>query len=125
MIGFIFGPESGLVLLVRDLFHPVDGLAIELFLNGDVRHGRGRCGAMPMLLTGREPDHVTWPDLLDRASPALREAAAGRHNQCLAQGMRVPRSPRAGLECDTGAERACWMACLEKGINAHRAGEPI
>src|SRR6266566_9842624 len=38
-------PRSGLVLFVADLFHPVGGLAVELFLNGDVRHGRGCRGA--------------------------------------------------------------------------------
>src|SRR5438067_4990530 len=74
------------VLFVADLLHPVDGLAVELFLDGDVRHGRGCRGAVPMLLTRREPDHVTWPDLLDRAAPALGPAAAGGHDQGLASG---------------------------------------
>src|SRR5207302_10627174 len=41
------------VLLVADLLHPVDGLAVELFHNGDVRHGRGRRGAVPMFLSFR------------------------------------------------------------------------
>jgi hypothetical protein len=36
-----------------------------------VRHGCGRRGAVPMLLTRRAPDHVTRPHFLDRASPAL------------------------------------------------------
>ena len=41
-------PEAALltVLLGAFLFHPVDGLAVELFLNGDVCHGRGRHGAL-------------------------------------------------------------------------------
>src|SRR5438132_12756036 len=34
------------VLLVADLLHPVDDLAEELLLNGDVCHGRGRHGAL-------------------------------------------------------------------------------
>jgi hypothetical protein len=29
------------VLFVANFFQPVDGLAVELFLNGDVHHGRG------------------------------------------------------------------------------------
>jgi hypothetical protein len=37
-----------LILFVADLFHPVDNLAVELFLNSDVRHGRDR--RSPMLL---------------------------------------------------------------------------
>jgi hypothetical protein len=57
-----------LILFVADLFHPVDGLAVELFLNGDVRHGRGRRSTMPMLLARGEPDHVTRPDFFDRSS---------------------------------------------------------
>ena len=40
------------VLFVTNLFHPVNGLAVELFLNGDVRHGCGRRGAVPVLLAG-------------------------------------------------------------------------
>src|SRR5438132_544339 len=47
------------VLFVADLFHPVDGLAIETFHDGDVRHGGGCGGAVPMLLAGRAPDDVT------------------------------------------------------------------
>src|SRR6266705_745491 len=31
----------GSILFVADLFHPVDGLAVELFYNGDVCHRRG------------------------------------------------------------------------------------
>ncbi len=45
-------------LFVADLFHPVGGLAVELFLDGDVCHSRGCRSAVPMLLTRREPDHV-------------------------------------------------------------------
>ena len=85
-IGFLsFGTESGLILLVADLFHPIGGLAVELFLDGDVRHGRGWRSAVPMFLTRREPDHVTRADFFDRATPALHAAAAGRHDQGLAQ----------------------------------------
>jgi hypothetical protein len=44
------GVRSPAVLFVADLFHPVDGLPIELFLDGGVRHGRGQRSTMPMLL---------------------------------------------------------------------------
>ena len=43
---------GGLVLFVADLFHPVNRFAVELFLNGDVRHGRGRRSTMPILVNG-------------------------------------------------------------------------
>jgi hypothetical protein len=59
---------GGLVLFVADLFHPVNRFAVELFLNGDVRHRRRRRGAMPMLLARRELDHVTGPNFFDRAT---------------------------------------------------------
>jgi len=41
-----------LILVVADFFHPVDDVAVELFLNGDMRHARGRRGSMPVLLAG-------------------------------------------------------------------------
>src|SRR5258708_31541573 len=94
-MGFVFRPESGLILFVVDLFHPVGALAVELFNNGNVRHGRGCRGAVPMLLTRREPDHVTGPNLLDWASSALCPTAASRPDQGLAQ--------RGGAPCTAGA----------------------
>jgi hypothetical protein len=113
------------VLFVADLFHPVDNLAIELFLNGDVRHGGGQRSAMPVLLAGREPDHIAGPDFLNRTSPALCPAATGGDDQGLAERMRVPCSPRARLESYTGALNQCRIGCLEQWIDADRACEPI
>jgi hypothetical protein len=43
-------PPPHLMLLVTGLFHPVDHLTPELFLNSDVRHGSGRHGSVPVLL---------------------------------------------------------------------------
>src|SRR6266566_42912 len=125
IFGTMFPPRSGLVLFVADLFHPVGGLAVETFLNGDMRHGRGWRGAVPVFLTRLEPDHVTRPNFLDRTTPALYPAAASRHDQGLAQGVAVPCGPSAGLERDTGADRACRIGCLEQGVNAYRAGKVL
>jgi hypothetical protein len=61
-----------LVLFVADLFHPVDDLAFVLLLNGDMRHGRGRRGSVPVLLTGRKPDDITRPNL---RNPPLRSGS--------------------------------------------------
>ena len=49
---------SNPILVVGDLLHPVDDLAVERFGNGDVAHRRGRRRPMPMLLAGREPDDI-------------------------------------------------------------------
>jgi hypothetical protein len=34
-------------LFVADLFHPVDDFSFEAFLNGNMRHRRGRRSPMP------------------------------------------------------------------------------
>src|SRR5256885_15072437 len=62
-----FGSE--LILLIADLFHPFDRLSIERFLNGDMRQCGQWRSAVPMLLTGRKPDDIAWPDFLDRTAP--------------------------------------------------------
>src|SRR5580693_6127713 len=72
------------VLLVADLLHPIDDLPIELFLNGDMRHGRCRRSAMPVLFRRREPHHIARPNFLDWTALTLRPAAAGRDKQGLA-----------------------------------------
>src|SRR5579864_1985883 len=66
--------QSSLILFVADFFHPIDGLAVELLLNGDMCHSRAGGGAVPMLLTGREQDNITGPNFFDWATPALRSA---------------------------------------------------
>jgi len=110
-----------LILFVADLFHPVDNLTVELFLNGDVRHGRGRRGSMPVLLTRRKPDHITRTDFLDRPAPTLRPAATGGYDQGLTERMRMPRRPRARLESYAGALNPCRIGCLKKWIDPYRA----
>src|SRR3989442_13943592 len=66
---------------VANLFHPIHRLAIELFLNGDVRHGGRRPGAVPRLLPGRNPDAITRPNLLDGPPPPPPPARAARDPQ--------------------------------------------
>src|SRR5215831_11003140 len=74
----------------------------------------GRRRAVPVLFARREPDDVARPDLLDRPALALRETAAGRHDQCLSQRMRVPGRARAGLERDASAADARRIGRLEE-----------
>src|SRR3954470_4235187 len=68
---------SPAVLLVADLLHPIDGRAVQLFLDSDVAHGSGRAGAMPVLFAGREPDDVARADLLNGAALTLHQPEAG------------------------------------------------
>src|ERR1700683_698631 len=110
-----------MVLFVADLFHPVDNLTVLLFLNGDVRHGRGGRGPMPVLLARREPDHVTRPDLLDGSAPTLGPAAASRDDESLTERMGMPRSPRTRLEGDAGALHKCRIGRLKKRIDPYCA----
>jgi hypothetical protein len=91
---FPFGP-SAYVLFVADLFHPVDRFAVKLFLNGDMGHRRGWSGAVPMLLTRRNPDDVTRPNFLDQAFPALCPATTSQNDQGLAE--------RVGVPCGSGS----------------------
>src|SRR4051812_39744154 len=86
--------KSLAILLISNMFHPVDDFAVLLLLNGNVRHGRGRCAPVPVLLIGREPDHVTGPDLFDGSGPALHPATTSRDEESLTQRMRMPRGPR-------------------------------
>jgi hypothetical protein len=101
------------VLLVADLFHPVNDLAVELFLYGDVRHARGRRSAVPVLLAGRERDHITRPDLLDRTAFALSPAEARGHDERLPERMRMPCS-----SC-TGFEGCRWQIVVPQPVVGH------
>src|SRR5947207_15492814 len=95
-----------LVLFVADLLHPVDDLAVEVFLDCDVSHGGGRRRAMPVLLARRAPDDVARSNHSDWTTPALHEPAAGRDDQGLTQRLCVPFGQWAWLERYAGSARA-------------------
>jgi len=92
------GASSGVILGVGDVLEPVDGPAVEGFLNGEMGHRRGGCGAVPVLFARGEDDDIAGTDFLDGATFALGATAAGSHDESLTQRMRVPRRARAGLE---------------------------
>src|SRR5262249_6272414 len=64
-------PASSLAILrVAHLLQPVDGLAVQRFLHGDMGHGGRRRGAMPVPLAGREPPARAPAHPLDPPPPA-------------------------------------------------------
>ena len=113
------------VLLVGDLFHPVDGLAVKPFLNSDMGHAGSGSGAVPMLLSRREPDHVAGMDLFDGASFVLRPSAACGDDEGLAERVGVPRGPRTRLEGDAGGGNMRRIRGLKEGVDADAAAKPI
>src|SRR3954451_9123540 len=116
---------SPAVLLVADLLHPIDGRAVQLFLDSDVAHGSGRAGAMSVLFAGREPDDVARADLLNGAALTLHQAEACHDNEGLTKRMRMPGGARAGLKGDERASNAGGLGRAEQGIDAHRASKPV
>src|SRR4029453_15453024 len=119
------GPRPRVILLVGDLLHPVDVLAVELFRDGDVRHRRRRCRPVPVLFPRRTEDHVTGEDFLDGPAPAWPPPPAGRHDQRLAERVRVPCRVRSRFERDAGASDALWVRRVEEWIDPDRAGEVL
>src|SRR3954454_1361706 len=67
---------AGGILRVADMFHPVDCLALERLLNGNVLHRIRWRRPMPVLFSRFEPYHITRPDLLDGPTIPLNEPAA-------------------------------------------------
>src|SRR5438876_3011132 len=78
------------ILFFAHLFHPIDHLAVQRFLNSDMRHRGCWRGAVPMLLTRRKPNDIARPDFLDWFAPTLRPSEAGRDDQCLTEWMCMP-----------------------------------
>lgn len=65
--------SSSVVLLVADLLHPLDILAIQYAGDSQVGH-RGCCtGAMPVLDARWADDYIARVDLLHRLAPFLRQ----------------------------------------------------
>src|SRR3954463_12053379 len=126
MESLVFGCVSAaFVLIVGDVFEPFDSLAIELLLQGNVRHRVCRRRPMPMLFARRKPDNVTRPDLFDRSAPALRASGTGSDDQRLPERMGMPRGARAGLERHGGADNASGSRSLKQRIYPDGAGEPF
>src|SRR5438093_2944212 len=121
----LFPARAGPVLFVGHVFHPLDRLAIELFLNGDVRHRRVRRRAVPVFLAGFNPHDIARPDFFDGAARELHASETRRDDQRLAEGMRVPGGAGRRLECHDRPGDSRGRAPLERRIDSHRPGEPL
>jgi hypothetical protein len=74
------------VLLVTDVLHPIDELAVHRLLNGNMRHrGSWRC-AMPVFLTGRKPDHISRTNFLNRFASVPTETFFSSTVTCISPG---------------------------------------
>ena len=113
------------VVLVGHVLHPVDDLAVEMLLDGDVRHGCRRGRAVPMLFARLEPDHITWPDLLDGSALALHPAEARDDDQGLAERMRMPCGASTGFKRDAACGCAPCIVGGEQRIDPDSAGKPL
>jgi hypothetical protein len=102
--------ELSAILFITHLFHPFDDLAVERFLNGNVRHRGGRRRAVPVPHAGWKPDDIAGSDSLDRAAFDLHPAAVSGDNEPLAERMRVPGPPGTRLERDAGCTRTSAIA---------------
>ena len=120
---------SKLVLIRRHLLQPRDVFAIETLLDSDVCHALGRRRAMPMLHIRRNPHDVALLDALNGPAPLANTSAAGNHNECLAQWMRMPCSACTGFEghCSpvtrAGSSRANCESMRTAPVN--RSGDPF
>src|SRR3954471_21490552 len=113
------------IFVVGDVLHPLDGLAVQSFLNSDMGHcGRCRC-AMPMPVTWWAPDDVARPDFFDRTTFTLRPADAGSDDQSLTERMLVPGRASPGLERHDGSADSRRPLSLEQPVDADVAREPL
>src|SRR5437660_7968225 len=80
---------------------------------------------MPVFLTGCKPDHIAWPNFLDRAAPTLGPTKAGRDDQHLTEWMCMPGGAGTRLERDVRTTNTCGFGRLEQRINAHGTRKPI
>src|ERR1700753_64002 len=87
-----------LVLLVGNLFHPVNRRTVKFFLYGDVAHGCSCCCTVPVLFVWLNQTHIAGVKLFYLAAFALYPAATGLYNQGLPKRMRMPCGTRPRLE---------------------------
>jgi hypothetical protein len=111
------------VLLVGDLFHPFHVFPVDGSRNGNMRHGGGGGGAMPMFDLWRAPDHVARFDVFYRASPYLCPANASGHDQVLPGRVRVPGGSGPWLEGDRRPGKGRRISGRKQRVDTDMAGK--
>ena len=112
-------------LLVAYRFHPVDIAAIDRLLDGDVGHGIGFGGAMPMFDARRNPDDITSLHLAFRAIPLLNPACAIRNNENLPGRVSVLGGASTRLEGDAPHCDPGLIFRPEQGSDGNGTGEGL
>lgn len=80
---------------------------------------------MPVLLSRREPNHVTRVNLLDRTTLPLSPSAARRHDQGLSEGMGMPGRPGSRFECDARTSNKGRVGRLKERVDTDGTGKPL
>src|SRR5215213_2089213 len=95
------------VLVIGNVFEPVDGAAVDEGLDGEVGHRGVVGGAVPVLDPGWSPDDIAFGDALLVPAPLLHPPATGGDDKGLSAGVGVPSRASARGEGHLGrTERA-------------------
>ena len=78
-----------------------------------------------MLLSRREPDHISGVNLHCRATFPLHPTAACRHNQSLSEGVSMPGGTRSRLEGDAGTSDKRRVGRLKERVDTDDASKPL
>lgn len=120
------GPaRASVVLICAHVFQPIDRCSVELFLDRDVGHCRGRRRSVPVLLTGPKPHDIPRPDVLDGAAPTLRSSGPGCDDQGLPERVGVPCRARAWFKRDARASSPRRLRRIEQRIDANCSCKPL
>jgi hypothetical protein len=111
------------VLVVGDVFQPVDGSAVDEPLNGDVGHRRISRPTVPMLHAGLGPDDIADGNVLPLSAPLLHPSGARGDDERLTGRMGVPCGPRTRCERDLGGAESAAFVGIEQRLDADVSGE--
>ena len=117
------GRLSLAIFFIAYLFHPGDGMAIEFFCDGGMRHRSGWCGSVPVFRSRRNPDDIPFSYLLNRPSPLLNPTNPGCNDQSLAEGVCMPHGSGTRFEHHARANCARWINRIKERLDMHGASK--